>query len=425
VKYQAPRGTYDILPRNISKWNYIEKILKKYVRLYNYKEIRFPIFEQLELFQRSVGKTSDIVEKEMYVFADKKGRTFALRPEGTASIARAYIENNMMSSDRDPLRMFYYGPMFRYSRPQKGRYRQFYQFGLECIGKKKAIADAEIITMGWQILQEAEIKNIQLEINSLGCPECRKKYYKKLKSYLIKRKDKFCSDCQRRMKTNPMRVFDCKNPDCKTQLHESPMILDNLCEKCEKHFEQVKKFLKNMKVNYSINPRIVRGLDYYTRTAFEYKVDYLGTQDALGGGGRYDGLIEYLGGKSYPAVGLSFGLERIIMAIEKSKVKIPPEKNLDAFIIPMESKFLNKAIEIMQKLHSEDISAQIAEPTTSLKSNFKYCDRNKVKFAIIIGENEIESSEYAVKDIKKREQQSVKFEKITTYIKSKIKENTQ
>ncbi|MEA2103433.1 MAG: histidine--tRNA ligase [Candidatus Cloacimonadota bacterium] len=420
MKFQAPRGTYDILPEDNFKWNYIKNVFKNVVKSYGYKELSFPIFESLDLFKRSVGETSDIVEKEMYVFEDKKGRTFALRPEGTASVARAYVEHNLVASSRDPLRLFYQGPMFRYSRPQKGRYRQFYQFGVECIGRAEALADAEIISIGWEILQQAKVPDVQLRINSVGCPKCRTDYAKKLKKYLFARKDKFCSDCQRRMNTNPMRVFDCKNPECKTQLKDAPQMLDYLCADCEEHFSNVKKYLTIMKVEFEVDPRIVRGLDYYTRTAFEYSVDYLGAQDALGGGGRYDGLIEYVGGKSTPAVGLSLGVERILLALEKRGIQISPADSLDVFIIPMENKFTENAIAIMKKLHNENLSAQIAYAGASIKSSFKFCDRNNVKFAIIIGANEVESGDYAVKDIRKRKQSNIKFNEISNYIKAKL-----
>ncbi|MBS3740912.1 MAG: histidine--tRNA ligase [Candidatus Cloacimonetes bacterium] len=420
MKFQAPRGTYDILPKEMNKWYYIEKIIKKYVKLFNYREIRLPIFEYKDLFQRSVGDDSDIVEKEMYVFEDKNERLFALRPEGTASVARSYIENSMISSKRDPKKIFYYGPMFRYSRPQKGRYRQFYQFGIEYIGDESAYADAEIITMGWKILQEAQVPDVSLEINSVGCKKCRKDYHKKLQEFLFARENKFCPNCQRRMKTNPLRVFDCKNYVCQEQLENAPQMLDNLCEDCEKHFDEVQENLKKLNVDYEINPRIVRGLDYYTRTAFEYKINYLGAQDALGGGGRYDGLIEYLGGKNTPAVGLSMGMERIILALEEAGVEFPQINTLDVFIIPMDKKYDDKAIEIMNKLHDSEISAQIADANTSMGSNFKFCDRNNVKFAIVIGENEIKSEEYAVKNISKHKQESVHLDKLTDYINSKI-----
>jgi histidyl-tRNA synthetase len=328
MKYQAPRGTFDILPEEIHRWHYLENIIKKNADLYNYKEIRFPIFEQLELFQRSVGKTSDIVEKEMYIFKDKGGRKFALRPEGTACIARAYIEHKMQASQRSPLRLFYLGPMFRYSRPQKGRYRQFYQFGFECIGIPDPIADAEIISLGWKIYQDANIPNVRLEINSIGCTKCRKVYNEKLRTFLLKNKSSYCPDCQRRIEINPLRVFDCKKESCQNLLQEAPVILDNLCNECNAHFQNVQHFLTEMEVFYTVNPSIVRGLDYYTRTAFEYKIDYLGAQDAIGGGGRYDDLIEQLGGHPTPAVGLSGGMERVILSLDHANLPIPRNPRL-------------------------------------------------------------------------------------------------
>lgn len=422
MKFQAPRGTYDILPEEIHKWIYLENIIKKYVRLFNYTEIRLPIFEYKDLFQRSVGDDSDIVEKEMYVFEDKNDRLFALRPEGTASVARSYIENSMISSKREPIKLFYSGPMFRYSRPQKGRYRQFYQFGIEYIGDKSAFADAEIIAIGWKILQEAKVPDVSLDINSVGCRDCRKDYNKKLQDFLFARKEKFCPNCKRRMKTNPMRVFDCKNSTCQKELEAAPQMLDNLCPDCENHFAKVQANLNKLDVDFQINSRIVRGLDYYTKTAFEYKIDYLGAQDALGGGGRYDGLIEYLGGKETPAVGLSMGMERIILALEESGFDFPRINTLDVFIIPMDEKYNENAVEIMGILHRANISAQIADANTSMGSNFKYCGRNKVKFAIIIGENEIKSGKLAVKNISTRNQESVDLDKITNYLQDKIVE---
>ena len=420
MNYQAPRGTYDILPNDIYKWHYFEKIIKKNAKLFNYKEIRFPVFERYELFQRGVGESTDIVEKEMYVFKDKKGRTFALRPEGTASIVRAYVEHKMTSSPKRPVRIFYLGPMFRYSRPQKGRYRQFYQFGLEYIGNPKPIADAEIIALGMKIYQEAKVPDIKLEVNSVGCPICRKDYNIILKNFLLKDKEKYCFDCQRRMEFNPLRVFDCKNDTCKNLLKDAPQMIDNLCSDCNKHFKEVLDLLKGMNVDFNVNPNIVRGLDYYSRTAFEYKIDYLGAQNEIGGGGRYDGLIEYLGGKSTPAVGLSGGLERVILSLEKSEVSIPYEDNLDVLIIPMKNEFINKSIEILQHLHNKDISSIIADSNTSLKKNLKYCDTNKVKFAIIIGEDEIKSEKFVVKDIREKSQKKIIISEICDHIFSNL-----
>jgi histidyl-tRNA synthetase len=416
MNYQAPRGTYDILPDEIYKWHYFENIIRKNVKLFNYKEIRFPIFERLELFQRGVGESTDIVEKEMYVFKDKKGRTFALRPEGTASVVRAYIEHKMSSSQKKPLRLFYLGPMFRYSRPQKGRCRQFYQFGLECIGSPLPLADAEIIALAMKIYQDAKVPNVRLELNSVGCPTCRIEYNKTLKKFLFQNKKMYCSDCQRRMEVNPLRVFDCKNETCQKLLKDAPRMLDNLCADCERHFQKVLDLLQEMKVDFVINPNIVRGLDYYTRTAFEYKSNYLGAQDEIGGGGRYDNLIEYLGGKPTPAVGFSGGLERVILSLEKSNASIPDEDSLDVFIIPLDDEFVATSIHLQQRLHQKNISVIIADTQTSLKNNLKYCDKNDVKFAIIIGEDEIKSGKLVIKDISKKSQQMVKIDKAVGFI---------
>ncbi len=417
MKYQAPRGTYDILPEDIKKWHYIENIIRKLTSLYNYFEVRVPIFEQLELFQRSVGEDTDIVEKEMYAFKDKKGRELALRPEGTASIARMVAEHNLKSSKKKPLRLWYEGPMFRYSRPQKGRYRQFYQFGVECIGSSNPIVDAEIIAIGWQILQEAKVPDVSLEINSVGCPECSNDYNILLKEFLYKDKDKYCADCQRRMDQNPLRVFDCKNNSCRQLIKNAPPMLDSLCEECALHFEDVKNNLEMMKVPFNVNPEIVRGLDYYTKTAFEYKINYLGAQDALGGGGRYDELIEYLGGKQTPAVGLSMGLERIILSLEKSGFSFPEENILEVLVIPIGTCALQASIEMIQELHKADISAIIADESSSVGNNLKFCDKNNVSFAVLIGDNELKSGMYVVKDIKKKAQSEIKREEVVSFIK--------
>ena len=418
MKYQAPRGTYDILPDDSKKWHYIEGIIHSITSLYNYSEVRTPIFEQLDLFQRSVGEDTDIVEKEMYTFQDKKGRDLAMRPEGTASIARMVAEHNLQSSKKEPLRLWYEGPMFRYSRPQKGRYRQFYQFGVECIGSPDPIIDAEIIAIGWQILQEAQVPDVSLEINSVGCPECREKYNILLKEFLYKDKEKYCTDCQRRMEQNPLRVFDCKNKTCQHLIEKAPRMIDNLCEECALHFEEVKNNLEMMKVPFTVNPEIVRGLDYYTKTAFEYKINYLGAQDALGGGGRYDGLIEYLGGKQTPAVGLSMGLERIILSLEKSGFSFPEEDNLQVLIIPIGDDAMQASLEMMQDLHRADISAIVADKSSSVGNNLKYCDKNNVSFAILIGDNELKSGSYVVKNIKKKSQSEVKKEEVIHFIKT-------
>lgn len=416
MNYQAPRGTYDVLPDEINRWHYLESIIRKVTRLYNYSEVRFPIFEQLDLFQRSVGEDTDIVEKEMYTFSDKKGRELALRPEGTASIARLFVEHSLQASQKDPLRMWYKGPMFRYSRPQKGRYRQFIQCGVECVGSKEPNIDAEIIAIGWNILQEAKVPKVSLEINSVGCPECRESYNKTLKEFLNKDNEQYCSDCQRRMGQNPLRVFDCKNKICQTLITDAPRMLDHLCRDCYNHFEGVKSFLDMMDIPYIVNPEIVRGLDYYTKTAFEYKINYLGAQDALGGGGRYDGLIEYLGGKATPAVGLSMGLERILLSLEKSGFKFPNEVALETLVIPIGEEALPASIQMMQNLHEKGISASVADVHSSVGSNLKLCDKNRITYAILIGEEELKTGKYPVKTIVEKKQEKIEKDLIGHYI---------
>jgi len=419
MNYQAPRGTYDVLPEDINRWHYVEQIIRKLTRLYGYAEVRFPIFEQLDLFQRSVGEDTDIVEKEMYTLTDKKGRQLALRPEGTASIARLFVEHSMQTSQKDPLRLWYMGPMFRYSRPQKGRYRQFIQFGVECVGSEEPIIDAEIIAIGWHILQEAKVPKVSLEINSVGCPECREAYNSTLTEFLYTNKEQYCSDCQRRMDKNPLRVFDCKNTTCQTLIKHAPRMLDHLCEECDKHFDGVKTFLDMMKIPYTVNPEIVRGLDYYTKTAFEYKINYLGAQDALGGGGRYDGLIEYLGGRSTPAVGLSMGLERILLSLEKSGFKFPLDGALEVLIIPIGEQALLASIHTMQTLHDNGISAVIADVHSSVGSNLKLCDKSNISYAILIGEEELKSGKYPIKTISKKTQEVIDKDSIVQYILNK------
>jgi len=419
MNYQAPRGTYDVLPKEINKWHYLERIIRRLTRLFNYSEVRFPVFEQLDLFQRSVGEDTDIVEKEMYTFTDKKGRQLALRPEGTASIARLCVEHSLQASQKDPLRMWYIGPMFRYSRPQKGRYRQFIQFGIECVGSEEPIIDAEIIAIGWKILQEARVPKVSLEINSVGCPECREAYHKTLKEFLYNDKEQYCYDCQRRMEQNPLRVFDCKNKICQMLIMDAPRMLDHLCKDCHDHFDGVKSFLDMMDIPYNVNPEIVRGLDYYTKTAFEYKINYLGAQDALGGGGRYDGLIEYLGGRATPAVGLSMGLERILLSLEKSGFKFPIDKTLEVLVIPIGEETLQASLRLMKTLHRQGISAIVADGHSSVGSNLKLCDKNNISYAVLIGEEELKTGKYPIKTILKKTQEEIDKDLIVQYILNK------
>ncbi|MEA3454692.1 MAG: histidine--tRNA ligase, partial [Candidatus Caldatribacteriota bacterium] len=325
---KVPKGTQDILPEDISKWYYIEDIIKEILNKYGYKEIRTPFFEYTDLFVRGIGESTDIVTKEMFTFPDRKGRSLTLRPEGTAPVVRAYLENTMGRTSK-VIKLFYLGPMFRCEKPQAGRFRQFNQFGIEIIGTKSSAADAEVIITVLDVYKKLGLKNLEILINSVGCKKCRIDYVQKLKKYLKDKKDFLCSECKERYTKNPLRVLDCKKDSCKRTIEEAPMITENLCQECESHFAQVKSYLDDQKIVFHEDPHLVRGLDYYTKTAFEIISGGLGAQNAIGGGGRYDDLIEELGGKPTPAVGFAAGIERMIIAIDQQKVEWPAEKRLD------------------------------------------------------------------------------------------------
>ncbi len=318
MSIKAPRGVNDILPPDSYKWQYVRRKAEEIFDRFNFEEIILPIFESTDLFQRGIGEATDIVEKEMYTFEDKGGRSITLRPEGTASVMRAYLQHKIYGQTQ-PTKYFYNGPMFRYERPQAGRFRQFYQIGVEVLGADNPAVDAEVIVAGLNFLDSLQIKNYQLYLNSVGCPECRQVYRDALKEFFKPNLDKLCADCQRRYEKNPMRMLDCKNPDCKIHMDGAPSILDHLCDSCADHFENVKSYLEMVEIPYTIDPRLVRGLDYYTRTAFEVKYDNLGAQDTIFGGGRYDGLGEEIGGKNVPGIGFAIGVERTSFNHGRSK----------------------------------------------------------------------------------------------------------
>ncbi len=332
MKFQKPPGTQDILPDSARLWQYVERKARDLCRRFHYREIRTPIFEATELFQRGVGETTDIVEKEMYTFTDRGGRSMTLRPEGTAGAVRAYVENKLYG-EPDIAKLYYLGPMFRYERAQAGRYRQFHQFGVEAIGSDDPALDAEVIALGWQFYRELGLSGITVEINSVGTPEIRAAFRAKLLAFLEPMRDQLCKDCQSRMERNPLRVLDCKVDQDK--FADAPSILDSLDDACREHFEKVQKGLKDMGIPYRINHRLVRGLDYYTHTAFEYKAEGIGAIDTVGGGGRYNGLVAEVGGEDRPGVGLGIGLERTLLLLEHQKVAVPEERDLDVFVIAL------------------------------------------------------------------------------------------
>ena len=401
AKYSLPRGTFDVLPSQSDKWEYIEQTFAKIVQNFGYKKIITPIFEHAELFERNIGESSDIVLKEMYKFADKKGRIFALRPEGTAGVIRSYVQNlqNTLS------KLFYMGPMFRYDRPQKGRYRQFYQYGLELIGSNEPYYDAEIIYLADLFLQNLGLKTYKIQINNVGCFDCRKDYNEVLRDFFKDKIADMCPDCKERIKVNPQRLLDCKEEKCQKFTKNAPKILDYVCPNCQEHFEKVKKYLTDFKVKYEINSGIVRGLDYYTQTAFEFLDENLGSQSAILGGGRYSGLVKQLGGKDVSGIGFAGGFSRLILSMEAAKVEFQNLNYPKVYLVSLGQN--EKAIDTLSLLRKNDIFAEFSVEKVSLSSQLKEANRLNAEYALIIGEEEIEKGIYLVKNLISGKQEEI------------------
>ncbi len=407
-KVKLVKGFRDILPPAISVWQWAEKTVGQLFESYGFLEVRLPILEHTELFARGIGETTDIVEKEMYSFPDRKERSLCLRPEGTASVVRAYLS---AGAEQGSITKWYYsGPMFRYERPQKGRYRQFWQMGLELLNDPGPDTDAELLAMLALLFSRLGIKSVVLEINSLGCPVCRPVYRDKLVEFLEGISQELCADCKRRLKTNPLRVLDCKNPTCKKAAKKAPSTLDHLCPECDEHFSGLSRALSALEVKYKVNPRIVRGLDYYNRTAFEFLAkDGLGSQNAIAAGGRYDGLIEELGGPKTPAFGFALGMDRLMLLIPEDKM---PATGLDLFVAPLGEQAYEKMFPVVQKLRKSGIKTEMLGDRGSkgLKPKMKRADKLGVRYVLIIGENELESGTAQLRDMKGGEQQNVSLE---------------
>ena len=395
---EAIKGTQDALPKESYKWNYIENVVKDVAKQFDFKEIRTPVFEKTELFQRGVGDTTDVVQKEMYTFDDKGGRSITLRPEGTAGAMRSVLEHGLFN-EALPVKAFYNTSCYRYEKPQAGRLREFHQFGVECIGASSPVADAEVIILGATVLKRLQIKNISLEINSIGCPECRAKYTQALKDYFEKFADKLCETCLSRLDRNPMRILDCKSPICKEIANDAPVILDYLCDECNEHFEKVKSYLTSAGVDYVINPRIVRGLDYYTKTVFEFITTEIGSQGAVCAGGRYDGLSEDLGGPNLPSLGFAMGMERVLILMEKQGCDFPSDSVADVYIAPMGEKAKMEAIKLCNSLREEGFVAVTDMSDRGLKTQMKFANKIGAKFSVVIGDNEIESKKAVLKNM--------------------------
>lgn len=410
--FKVVRGTKDIFLDEIKYWQYVEENFKKICKIFNYQEIRTPIFEETEVFIRSIGLETDIVEKEMYTFLDKKGRNLALRPEETAPVIRAYVENSIFL--KKPLSKFYYiGPMFRYDRPQAGRYRQFHQLGVEAIGDISPYLDLEIIILSLNFLENLGLKNFKLFINSIGCKNCRVNYQSELKRFLEKKL--LCNDCNRRLKSAPIRILDCKNEGCKEIAKGIPEIFNFLCDECSEHFEKLKDSLTNFGIEFQIDPYLVRGLDYYTKTCFEIKTDLLGAQNSLIGGGRYDELVKEFGGPDTSAVGFAAGEERIVFCLKKQKIEIK-EEGIDVLISTIGDKAKLRGIKLLFNLRRNGLISDHDFRTISLKSQLRYADKLGARFVIIIGEDELKKNIFLVKDLKKSVQFEVSEDDIVNFL---------
>lgn len=398
LKVQRPKGTQDVVPSQMYKWNTVEGIVKDTASAYGFREIRIPTFEDTALFVRSVGDTTDVVQKEMYSVTAKGDADFTLRPEGTAGTIRALIENGILN-EGFPQKVFYVLSCFRHEKPQAGRLREFHQFGVEMAGTKDPRADAEVISIAKSIIDTAGLRGIKLFINSIGCPECRAKYHAALKEYFAGRADELCDTCRGRLEKNPMRILDCKSPVCSEIAEGAPVILDYLCEDCREHFEKLQQYLTAMDIKFEINPKIVRGLDYYTKTVFEFVTTDIGAQGTVCGGGRYDGLIETLSGKPCPALGFAMGLERLILTMEKQRLDFAAEDTCDIYIASMGEAASVKAMQMCAELRADGVSAECDVVGRGLKAQMKYADKLGAKFSVVLGDSELESQTAELKNM--------------------------
>lgn len=418
-----PRGTNDIIPGQIEKWQYIEKAAREVSGRFGYQEVRTPIFEHTELFLRGVGETTDIVEKEMYSFYDRGKRNITLRPEGTASTVRAFLENKLYAEPQ-PTKMYYIGPMFRYDRPQAGRYRQFHQFGIEVFGSHHPSVDAEVIGLACTYLEKLNLKRIKVHVNTVGCPQCRPRHHQALTDYFADKKDKLCKTCQERLEKNPLRILDCKNSACQELSENAPTTQSSSCPDCQKHFQEVLNYLDIMKIDYLVDPKLVRGLDYYTHTAFEILVEGIGAQSAICGGGRYNGLIEQCGGKPMPGIGFAMGLERLLLTLELEGIDLSDlQFKPEIYIAAIGQKPQEIAFLLAMELRRKGISTEKDYLEKSLKAQMKAADRFKVKYTIIIGEEELAHNKVLVRNMATGKQEEIFINDIISFLERGLEEN--
>ncbi|NLB35742.1 MAG: histidine--tRNA ligase [Clostridiales bacterium] len=396
---RAIKGTQDLLPSQSHENQYIESSLLEIAGNFGFREIRTPVFEHTELFTRCVGDTTDVVQKEMYTFEDKGGRSITLRPEGTAGAVRAFLEHGLFNEPL-PQKLCYLTSCYRYEKPQAGRLREFHQFGVECLGTASPAADAEIISLGDHIFDFLGVENLSLEINSIGCLDCRKDYHRALKEYFKAKKGELCPTCIERLERNPMRILDCKSPVCSKIAADAPVVLDYICEPCKEHFEQVEGYLDAMNITYKVNPRIVRGLDYYTRTVFEFVSNEIGAQGTVLGGGRYDGLVAELGGQSTTSLGFAMGLERLLLLMHAQGIPFPSQKGCDVYIIPVGENAYKKAAAMAFELRSSGLSAQLDVAGRSVKAQMKFADKIGAAYTVVLGEDELNGGTLKLKYMK-------------------------
>ena len=415
---QAPKGTKDVLPSQSANWQYVESVVRDICARFGYREIRTPVFEHTELFLRGVGDTTDIVQKEMYTFTDKGNRSITLKPEGTAGVVRSFVENSLYA-DAQPTKMYYLNcPVFRYEKSQKGRLREHHQFGVEVFGSQGPGIDAEVITVALSLFHALGINGLALNINSIGCKQCRPAYNAALREYLKQREQELCRNCRERMVTNPLRTLDCKEESCKEIVRNAPVMLDCLCDDCAAHFEGLKKRLEAAGIEYSVNPLIVRGLDYYTKTVFEIISTDIGAQGTVCGGGRYDGLVEELGGPSMPGIGFGLGIERLLLVLESLGIALPQPKLCDVYVCTLGEAAAVQGFCVTKRLRDAGIKAECDHMARSLKAQLKYAGKLGAKFVAIIGDDELEKGVCVLRDMNKSEENTVPLTELNQIIKA-------
>lgn len=408
---RAVKGTNDVLPEDSYKWQYVENKMLNTARLFGFKEIRVPVFEHTEVFQRSVGDTTDVVQKEMYTFDDKGGRSITLRPELTAGVIRSVIENGLYNQSL-PQKVCYIGGCYRYEKPQAGRLREFHQFGVECIGAAAPSADAEVIALADSVLRGIGIENLSLEINSIGCPTCRAEYHKALKDYFESKKENLCETCKDRLTRNPMRILDCKSPVCSDIAKDAPVMIDFLCDDCNNHFKSVKEALNEMEIKYTVNPTIVRGLDYYTRTVFEFVSGDIGAQSTVCGGGRYDGLMQQMGAPATPSLGFAMGIERLLLVLANQGKDVGEKQGCDIYVAPLGEAAVIKAAAICSSLRKFGFSAQTDICGRGLKAQMRYANKIGARYSVVLGDSELETGIVRLKDMALGEEKEIKLDSL-------------